>query len=417
MYKMIVVDDEYLARIGIKETIDWESFGITIVDTAVNGKDALEKIEQNKPDIIISDIKMPVMDGTELVAALYERNYDGVIIMLSGYNDFEYAKATLEKGVFKYLLKPVDNDELVSVVLQAVEKLNKQRKIEKYISDFSTGIPVIKSRIVDSLFHGEYDEADIREKLSLYDLPVLDRGGVALYCKADPSCLGNDVKQDEHVRKSLTYIQQEISKILINHKVLYSQTDKRVAFVTDFCDVDALEKSLISMLRNYEKQFKVLISIGISSTFEGLSGIAPAFGAAKFIATNRVYAINSVATVKAGENTDKTYKRHIVEALKYISEHYSDNELKIKTVADHLYVSESYLMHLFKQELDKTFNTCLTEYRIMIAKRLLIEQKYKVYEIAEMVGYLDMKYFGQVFRKMENCTPSEYVRKQNEKKS
>lgn len=177
MYKMLVVDDEYLARIGIKETIDWASHGITIVDTAVNGKDGLEKIERYQPDIIVSDIKMPVMDGTELVAALYERSYDGIIIMLSGYNDFEYAKATLEKGVFKYLLKPVDNDELVSVVLQAVDKLNKQRKIEKYISDFSTGIPVIKSRIVDSLFHGEYDEADIREKMALYDLPIIEWGG------------------------------------------------------------------------------------------------------------------------------------------------------------------------------------------------------------------------------------------------
>lgn len=416
MYKMLVVDDEYLARIGIKETIDWASHGITIVDTAVNGKDGLEKIERYQPDIIVSDIKMPVMDGTELVAALYERSYDGIIIMLSGYNDFEYAKATLEKGVFKYLLKPVDNDELVSVVLQAVDKLNKQRKIEKYISDFSTGIPVIKSRIVDSLFHGEYDEADIREKMALYDLPIIEWGGVSLYCKADPSCLGNDADRDESVRKALTYVKERILDILINRKVLYSQTDKRVAFVTDFCDVDALEKSLVSMLRDYEKQFKVLISIGISSKFEGLSGIAPAFGAAKFIATNRAYAINSVATVKNGD-ADKTYKRSITEALKYIAEHYSDNELKIKTVADYLYVSESYLMHLFKQELGKTFNTCLTEYRIMIAKRLLVEQKYKVYEIAEMVGYLDMKYFGQVFRKLENCTPGEYVRKQNEKKS
>lgn len=416
MYKVLVVDDEYLARVGIKETIDWDAHGITIVDTAVNGKDALDKIERYKPDIIISDIKMPVMDGTQLVASLYERNYDGIIIMLSGYNDFEYAKATLEKGVFKYLLKPVDNDELVSVVLQAAEKLNKQRKIEKYISDFSTGIPVIKSRIVDSLFHGEYDETDIREKMSLYDLPIIEWGGVAVYCKADSSCLGNDVERDEMVRKSLNYVKQQILNILVNFKVLYSQTDKRVAFVTDFCDVDALTKSLTSMLRDYEKQFKVLVSIGISSRFEGLNGIAPAFGAAKFIAINRAYAINSVATAKNDEN-DKTYKRHIVEALKYVAEHYADNDLKIKTVADYLYVSESYLMHLFKQELGKTFNTCLTEYRIMIAKRLLVEQKYKVYEIAEMVGYLDMKYFGQVFRKLENCTPGEYVRKQNEKKS
>jgi len=415
MYKMIVVDDEYLVRTGIKETIDWEQYGITIVDTAVNGKDALDKIERYKPDVIISDIKMPVMDGTELVAALYEQHYDGAIIMLSGYNEFEYAKATLEKGVLKYLLKPVDNDELITVVLQAVEKLQKSRKMQKYINDFSTGIPVIKARIVDLLFHGDFDEAEIREKMALYDLPVIENG-VVLYCKADPSCISNDTERDEAVRKALSHVEQQLLDILANHDALYSKTDKRVAFATDFCDVDALEKSLVSMLRTYEKQFKVSVSIGVSGKFEGLSGITAAFGVAKFMATNRAYALNSVATAKS-DDTDKTYKRHLVDALKYISEHYGDNDLKIKTVADVLFVSESYLMHLFKQELGKTFNTCLTEYRMMIAKRLLIEQKYKVYEIAEMVGYLDMKYFGQVFRKMENCTPSEYVRKQNEKKS
>lgn len=127
MYKMIVVDDEYLVRTGITETIDWNKYDIEIVDTAQNGKVGLEKIELHHPDIIISDIKMPVMDGLQLVEALYERNYDGIIIMLSGYNDFEYAKGTLERGVFKYLLKPIDNDELIDIVVKAREKLKKRR--------------------------------------------------------------------------------------------------------------------------------------------------------------------------------------------------------------------------------------------------------------------------------------------------
>ncbi|MGN1040350.1 MAG: response regulator, partial [Candidatus Fimimonas sp.] len=117
MYKMMIVDDEYLVRLGISETIDWASYGVEIVDTAVNGKEGLEKILQQKPDVVISDIKMPVMDGTQLVKALNEQNYDGIVVILSGYNDFQYAKDTLEMGVFKYVLKPIDNDELVQTVL------------------------------------------------------------------------------------------------------------------------------------------------------------------------------------------------------------------------------------------------------------------------------------------------------------
>ena len=154
MYKMLIVDDEYIVRMGISETIEWNNYDIEIVGTAVNGLDALNKIEELKPDIIISDIKMPQMDGIALAGALYDKNYDGIIIILSGYNDFEYAKGTLEKGVFKYLLKPIDNDELVEVVLKAKEKLIKRRKMDMFLSDFDVGIPIIKNSIVDSIFHG-----------------------------------------------------------------------------------------------------------------------------------------------------------------------------------------------------------------------------------------------------------------------
>ena len=107
MYKMIVVDDEYIVRLGITETVDWNEHGIEVVATAVNGKDGLEKIRELNPDVVISDVKMPVMNGVEMVKTLHEENFDGMMIMLSGYNDFEYAKNALEAGVFRYLLKPI----------------------------------------------------------------------------------------------------------------------------------------------------------------------------------------------------------------------------------------------------------------------------------------------------------------------
>ena len=416
MYKMLVVDDEYLARTGICETIDWQQHGISIVATAVNGKDGLDKVAQYQPDIIISDIKMPVMDGTQLVASLYEQNYDGIIIILSGYNDFEYAKTTLENGVFKYLLKPIDNDELVEVVLKAKDKLAKRRKMDMFLSDFDRGIPIIKNSIADSIFHGCPVDNELLQKMELYDMPTIERG-IVVYCKADSSTAGNEQEGEQNTRNALQLVQKGILSILSNHKVFYSAAEKRIAFCCDFVDVDALEKSLVTLLRQYEKQCSVVVSIGISGVFQSMAEIATAFGTAKFIASNRLYSVNSVYVADEVLEQSKMYKRHIVDALQYVAEHYGDNQLKIKTVADALCVSESYLMHLFKQELGKTFNTCLTEYRIMMAKRLLIEQQHRVYEIAELVGYQDMKYFGQVFRKAEGCTPSEYVKKHNEKKS
>lgn len=83
MYKMIVVDDEYLVRLGITETVDWKEQGVEVVATAVNGKDGLEKIRALNPDVVISDVKMPVMSGVEMVKTLHEENFDGMTIMLS----------------------------------------------------------------------------------------------------------------------------------------------------------------------------------------------------------------------------------------------------------------------------------------------------------------------------------------------
>lgn len=412
MYKMLVVDDEYLVRLGITETVEWKEHDVEIVATAVNGKDGLEKIRELNPDIVISDVKMPVMNGVDMVKKLHEENFDGVMIMLSGYNDFEYAKNALEAGIFRYLLKPIDNEELVATVKTACERLEKKRKQDRILADVDISLPVIKQKLVDDIFHGVTDDS-VYSKLSLYDLPIIDKG-VVVYCKADVTA--DKVDTDEKVSKALEILQNGILDMLGDHKTIYSRTGKRVAFATDITEVDLLENKLRELLWTYEKQSKILVSIGISKAFGSVLEIGTAFGTAKFLAYNKLFAsINSV-NVPCGEDT-KMYKKHIVDALQYVSKHYRECDLKIKVVADYLFVSESYLMHLFKNELGKTFNACLTEYRIMVAKSLLREEKHRMYEIAELVGYSDMKYFGQVFRKVEGCSPSEYVKKQHEKEN
>ncbi len=413
MYTMILIDDEYLVREGIRQTIDWESHGIHIVAAARNGQEGIEMILQLKPDIIISDIRMPKMDGLQLVNRLHEENYDGIIVMLSGYNDFEYVRSTLQKGAFQYLLKPIDNEELIKTVLAAAEELRNRRRTQSMLADMKVGLPAIKTKLVDAVFHGDFD-GNAAEKFELYDLPLVEKG-VVIYCKVDFS-VGK--VSDEEARYALSLVEKEILEILEEHRVIWSKSDKRLAFATDFTDIDILQHKLTRMFREYETKSKIIMSIGISKPFGAVCEIPNAFDAAKFAAYNKLFAaLNSVVAFGQGQDGEDGYKKHIIDALQYVSEHYSQNDLSISAVSAYLGVSDSYLMHLFKRELGKTFNTCLTEYRIMMSKRLLMEEKYKIYEIAEMVGYVDMKYFSQVFKKVEQCTPSAYVKKQNEKKS
>ena len=122
--KILIVDDEYIIRQGIKHLLDWEKHGFQVVGEADNGKQALEMIEKDPPDIVLTDIVMPVMDGIELTKMLNIKNSGIQVIVLSGYSDFEYVKSTFQSGAVDYILKPTLNPkELLSVLQKAVQRI------------------------------------------------------------------------------------------------------------------------------------------------------------------------------------------------------------------------------------------------------------------------------------------------------
>lgn len=123
MFKAIIADDELNLREGLATLIDWESNGFVIAGLAGDGVEALELIERQKPDLVITDIKMPRMNGLELCKALRQRGNDVKIVVLSGYNDFSYAKEAIEYAVKDYLLKPVDPSDLSAQIRSIFESL------------------------------------------------------------------------------------------------------------------------------------------------------------------------------------------------------------------------------------------------------------------------------------------------------
>lgn len=128
MYSMIIVDDEPIIRQGIKTSIDWSSYGINITAEARDGKDALEKVMDLKPDILITDIRMPVMDGLELAEEIKEKNIDTKVIILSGYDDFQYAQKSIGLNVVDYLLKPFGAEELIDMVIRLKKTISSERQ-------------------------------------------------------------------------------------------------------------------------------------------------------------------------------------------------------------------------------------------------------------------------------------------------
>ena len=148
MLKVLIVDDEYIMRQGLKFMIDWEGGGYSIVGEATNGDEAMKLVRSLEPDIIISDVVMPVMDGVDFTDAVHSIYPKTQIIILSGYDNFEYVKHTLMNGVVDYILKPaLTPDELRKVLSKATDRIpgykrdegkgvtSHESKLEKYLLD------------------------------------------------------------------------------------------------------------------------------------------------------------------------------------------------------------------------------------------------------------------------------------------
>ena len=135
MYKIMIVDDEEEVRLGIIKKMDWKSFDFVVVGDAENGQEALEKAEKLEPDVIMTDIRMPFMDGLELGNKLVEILPSTKIIVFSGYDDFEYAKQAIKINVIEYLLKPINSAQLAEVLKNLKMKLDKEYDCLLYTSD------------------------------------------------------------------------------------------------------------------------------------------------------------------------------------------------------------------------------------------------------------------------------------------
>ncbi|MFR8169791.1 MAG: response regulator [Marvinbryantia sp.] len=116
MYKVMIIDDEEIVRMGIRDLIDWEKEGFCICAEGRDGRDGLEKLLQYEPDVALVDIKMPGLSGIDLIRAAREKNYNGYFVILTGYSEFEFAKSAIQLGVKEYLLKPIDEDELTDIM-------------------------------------------------------------------------------------------------------------------------------------------------------------------------------------------------------------------------------------------------------------------------------------------------------------
>ncbi|MEH7546741.1 response regulator transcription factor [Neobacillus vireti] len=183
MHKVILVDDEIYFRKGLKSLIDWNSCGFEVIGEAANGEDALAFIDGVCPDLVITDIRMPVLDGLELIKQVMKKEgKHPKFIIISGHSDFKYAQQAVRYGVHDFILKPIDQDEIEETLTSLAASISEQKLL------FEKNIEIKKAVLLENLIHGkvnEQDTYDFSRELSLgnvteYYYMILEVNGLPL---------------------------------------------------------------------------------------------------------------------------------------------------------------------------------------------------------------------------------------------
>jgi len=168
--KIMIVDDEEHIRLGIAESFDWASLGLEVAALAADGKEALELALLQRPDIILLDINMPRMSGLEFMKAARESLPDTVFIILSGYDEFEYAQEAIQLGISEYLLKPISPGELSEALGKAVNRIREQTAQASFVQELEKNIeeamPLLREKLLSDLLHQRYSPSDIDQRIA-----------------------------------------------------------------------------------------------------------------------------------------------------------------------------------------------------------------------------------------------------------
>lgn len=248
-YKVILVDDEEEVIDVIERKIHWDMLGFDVVGSANNGVKALELVEKQQPDVVITDIKMPYMDGLELSRRL-NNDYQNIhIIIFTGFDEFEYAKEAVHLEIEEYMLKPINALELSDCLKRVKNSLDKEREeklnVEKLANYFNASLPVLQTNLFVSLIEGRVSESDYEKFLAAYQI---DMKG-PLYCCAvfhtsehhvpdgmNPLLLSMSVEQQIKDRIADTWKCKVFTYLGNSVLIIEIASEDAMAELTDACD-------------------------------------------------------------------------------------------------------------------------------------------------------------------------------------
>ena len=301
IYRLLIADDEYWVRDELSDMLEWERYGISFLAPAEDGEKAWETVEKEKPDILITDVNMPFINGVELVKKVKVRYPDIVVIMLSGYNDFEYVKESLLAGAMDYIMKPISKMQMIQVLTKALDHINEQisikqnREVER--SQFLRASSSLNDREYSAIITNEkrHRNDDLFRPSAAIGMKIPDGGFATMLIKIHGLSAFAELFQYDMSLLSYT-IKQRIEEVkelntLIVYNNIYS-TSEFVLLVNEKRDV-LKEKAYYLLLALKEFTGKV-ISIGISDVAFSESDLYSSYKEAKNALLMREFSDGSV---------------------------------------------------------------------------------------------------------------------------
>lgn len=401
MYNLLIVEDEKYTRNRVVKYLTEELNGCFNVVSAEDGKDALELMKKTHFDIVVTDIMMQFVNGIVLAEEIYKNFKDCIVMIMSGYEEFEYAQKAIQFNVRKYFLKPFDLAELCEEIMLCKEELDKKShnvfnydgKIYEDRADFFANL--IYNRIED------FDE-ELKKSKTLYfpfDLENTPCEIILLKIEEYESFLTNKWYYGEEAFNLA--LNNLISGFLKNQYVFCIRAEmgyfEYIIYHSEGkYDYNALTGK-ISTIAN--------ISVKLRKE-EEFSDIRMALSRKKENSSESELFFTDLLNTE--ENINENISESMERAKKYVQHNYGKNILR-DDVAKMAMFSSSYFAKNFKDYTGESFSDYLLKTRMENAVRLIREDKHKIAKIAEMVGYQNPKYFYRVFKMYYGCTPKEYA--------
>lgn len=418
-YKVFLVEDEIVTREGIRDAVDWGAAGYQLCGEASDGEIALPQIREQQPDTVITDIKMPFMDGLQLCRILREALPASKLIILSGHDEFKYAQEAIQMGVTEYLLKPIVPQELLAALRRVARQIDEERETSAHLqalqAEMASHRSMLRERCLLDLVTGSSSSADFIEQAQSLEIDLLASWYQVMLIRAVP----RSVPPDTPFAARFQQIDAIIAEIIGDTDSLISckhGADETILILKG--DAAANLASHVQRLselfqRRIVQQTAYCAAIGIGDPTERIGTIVQSFAQALARLSADKYSMVPAMSAQIDElHQEQSHSAALIsKARSYIDAHYADPDISLSHVAAQVLLSPTYFSVVFSRAVGETFIEYLTNVRIRKAIDLLRTTSLASSEIAYRIGYQNPRYFYSVFRKVVGQPPNEFRRR------